>query len=159
MPDFGTYDTAQICPNGHVSNSRYEDSPELRNDFCPECGEKTLTNCPSCSNLIRGDLRGSGPGEYRPKSYCYACGKPFPWTQRGLDAAKELVRRSAVLSDAELGTFGQSLDELMKQTPLMGLAAQKLRPLIAKLEPLLQEGIRNAVTAVLSGEAKRLAGL
>jgi hypothetical protein len=155
-----TWDTAEICLNGHVITSRYEDMPHYRSDHCQECGEVTIHACAVCSAPIRGHLRGSfDVSASTPKLFCHKCGKPFPWTERRLIAAKELASQSAALSDDELKTFGQSLEELTKQTPLIAVAARKLRPLVSKMEPTLAAAIREVVVSLLSGEAKRIAGL
>jgi len=50
----GTYRTAEVCPNGHASTSSADTSPELREKYCSQCGEPTITQCPSCNANIRG---------------------------------------------------------------------------------------------------------
>ena len=128
-----SYDTAEICLNGHMTNDRYEDYPQHRKDYCSECGEKTIHTCPACSTSIQGHYRGGGYGGDTPAPrFCHACGKAFPWTSQAMDAARELAAMSAALSDDELKTFAQTLEQLMRQTPLMALAGAKMKALIAK---------------------------
>jgi hypothetical protein len=75
-------DTKQICLSGHIITSSYEYKPHSRKDYCDICGEKTITKCPSCLELIPGDLYQSFyqySGEREPPVHCEKCGKPFPW--------------------------------------------------------------------------------
>jgi len=46
--DFSSYGTAQVCLNGHLANLSYHDSPEFRQEFCNQCGARTVTQCQSC---------------------------------------------------------------------------------------------------------------
>jgi len=81
----GTYDTQQVCLSGHQVTSCYHNSPELRQDFCDKCGEKTIFACPRCEAEIRG--------HYHQKNVislvapdvpanCHSCGTEYPWTAR-----------------------------------------------------------------------------
>jgi hypothetical protein len=47
-----------------------------------------------CNAPIRGHLRGAfGASSLAAKPYCHNCGKPFPWTERALAAAKLLASK------------------------------------------------------------------
>jgi hypothetical protein len=35
----GSYDIAQVCPNGHVANDSTQRDPEFNMEFCDKCGE------------------------------------------------------------------------------------------------------------------------
>ena len=100
----GTYDTAQICRNGHAINSRARSSPERTQDFCDRCGEPTLTSSPECGVFIRGyyNVPGVFGGfPYEVPSHCYGCGAAYPWTETHLAAAKELAESFTDLSEDE----------------------------------------------------------
>ncbi len=76
-------DTQQVCLNGHQITDAINDSPEMKRDYCPTCGEKTITVCPQCKKPIPGhhfydDVYCAGLEEI--PSHCPSCGKPFPWT-------------------------------------------------------------------------------
>ncbi len=75
-----TWDTARICPNGHVLTAHLiqESNPGM---YCMECGEKGIDNCPNCSTNIRG-LPYKLFGSFKPKKYCHECGKPYPWANK-----------------------------------------------------------------------------
>ena len=72
-----TWDTARICPNGHVLTAHLFQEPDP-GMYCIECGEKGLENCPNCSASIRG-LPYNLFGSFISKKYCHECGKPYPW--------------------------------------------------------------------------------
>jgi hypothetical protein len=77
----GTYRVAQVCPNGHVATTAADQHSELREAFCSQCGEATITQCPNCSASIRGDYYVEGVfgfgGDYEPSAFCHNCGKAF----------------------------------------------------------------------------------
>jgi hypothetical protein len=78
-------DTQQVCLNGHQITSDIQFSPERRRDFCPKCGEKTVTQCPDCHKPIPSRQHDDGVFVATPvpvPSNCTFCGKMFPWTER-----------------------------------------------------------------------------
>jgi hypothetical protein len=80
------YDVQQVCLNGHQVTDNYNGSPEVRENFCSKCGEKTINQCPDCQHPIRGYYHVDGVvkiGFTTPvPTHCDNCGKPFPWTLR-----------------------------------------------------------------------------
>ena len=86
-------DTMQVCLNGHVINSGVRKSPEYNKDFCIDCGENTITNCPNpeCDKPIPGALQTTWTGSIGGSSapdFCQYCGEEFPW--KGKKEAKRL---------------------------------------------------------------------
>ena len=107
------YDTAQICLNGHVVNTKSVLSPENNRTYCDKCKSITITECKNCNRRILGavlkiiktefclnghitnqtitecprDKHGVfiNPPYVRP-SYCDRCGTPYPWTVNDLKA-------------------------------------------------------------------------
>ena len=49
-------DTMQICMNGHVINASYMKNPQFNQDYCEQCGKRTITECPSCREPIPGHI-------------------------------------------------------------------------------------------------------
>jgi hypothetical protein len=90
----GYYDVQQVCLNGHQIIANYNRSPEFRKNFCSSCGEKTIHQCPECSQPIRGEYHVDGVVAIghttAVPTHCENCGRPFPWTSR-----KEAVSSSA----------------------------------------------------------------
>ncbi len=79
------YDVQQVCFNGHQITASYNASPQHRQDFCDNCGEQTIHECPNCSRPIRGyyDIAGViSVSKTKVPSHCFECGKPYPWTER-----------------------------------------------------------------------------
>ena len=102
----GNFLTAQICENGHIITSDIE---KFSYSFCPQCGSKAFDKCSSCGKPIHGSyyeydiLFVPEPLDQKP-FYCYHCGKPYPWTQKILDSAIELLSLDEDL-DSELSFF------------------------------------------------------
>lgn len=151
------YLTAQVCPNGHVVTSSLEWG-DMNSPFCPECGKPTVTAC-ECGTPIRGLYHVPGfvgVGEkYTPPAYCYSCGKPFPWTQQRLDAARELIDESEGLSDDEKAALSGTLDDLLSDTPKTEVAALKFKRLAAKTGVEVAGALRSVLVDVMSEAARK----
>lgn len=154
----GTYRVAEICPNGHVSTSSADTSPELREKFCSSCGEQTLTQCPSCNAAIRGFYHVEGVLSIRPydrPAFCFNCGKPFPWTERAIVSAVELVDEASDLSEQELEQFRTDLTELTKDTPKAQVASLRFKKIMGRVGNSVSGGVRDIVVEILSETAKK----
>lgn len=154
----GVYRMAEVCPNGHVSTSSADTSPELREKFCSSCGEPTMMNCPSCSSTIRGYYYVEGVfglGGYTPPAHCHNCGSAFPWTARKVDSAVELVEVGGGLDDAELAQLRTDLTELTKDSPKTQVASLRFKKAMSKAGSSVAQGVRDIVVDVLSEAAKK----
>ncbi|MFI2792093.1 DUF2321 domain-containing protein [Haloferula sp. A504] len=92
-------DTQQVCLNGHQITDGIKFSPEAMRDHCPECGEKTITECPKCSKAIPGHQHYEGvfvAGSEPVPSHCTSCGAQFPWTERRKKMATQSGKDSGV---------------------------------------------------------------
>lgn len=155
------YDTALVCLNGHMVNDRAAGSPQHNEAFCERCGQATITNCPSCDTPMRGYYHSSvvvigGSGTPAPV-HCYACGKPFPWTEAKLAAARELADEMDGLSDDEKEKLKANLADLVAETPRTEVAVVQTKKLLAKaggearralvdvLRGVVREGIKTAL--------------
>jgi len=156
----GTYRTAEVCPNGHVSTDSADAHPELREKFCSKCGEATITQCPNCKSKIRGYYYVPGvitlASDYQPPpAFCFNCGMPFPWTQRKLAAAVELIEAGDKLSQEELQQFREDLSELTKDSPRVQVASLRFKKVMNKVGSSIANGVRDIVVDVLSEAAKK----
>jgi hypothetical protein len=131
----GSYDVAQVCPNGHVANSSHGRFPEFDNDYCETCGEKTITACPSCANSIRGSLCDSLSIGYETPAYCNKCGKAFPWTEAKMRAAFDLFIDTANPTEEEKVEFSKSVQDAAKDSPSAQVAGNRLNLWIKKMGP------------------------
>ena len=152
------YDVAQICLNGHVVNSMARDYPKSNQDYCSDCGEKTITNCPSCNESIRGYYHVPGVlggFDYSAPSYCYNCGNPFPWTVSGIEAASELADELIGLTDEEKAQLKLSLPELVKNGPKTVVAESRFKRIMKKAGKESFEGMKSILTDIVSETVKK----
>ncbi|BCK86523.1 hypothetical protein MIZ01_0285 [Sideroxyarcus emersonii] len=154
----GIYRIAEVCPNGHVSTDSADVHPELREAFCSRCGEATITACPSCHTNIRGDYQVGGifiSSEYEPPAFCFNCGSPFPWTERKISGAIELVKEGGRLTEGELSEFKDDLNEMTKGSPRVQAASARFKKVMSKVGTSVAGGVREIVVDVLSEAAKK----
>jgi hypothetical protein len=114
--------------------------------FCGQCGARVLQMCVSCDAPLLGALV-SDLGErirlHQPESFCWECGKAYPWATREerigklydeidheeMDEATELAVReqiavlSAPVDDETDERRGQALERLKRLAPKMYEAA------------------------------------
>ncbi|WP_283701021.1 DUF2321 domain-containing protein [Clostridium perfringens] len=156
----GYYNTAQVCLNGHVITDTYESNPELRQTYCGKCGEKTIINCPNCNCKIRGDYEVKGVisfvGEPTVDSFCYNCGKPYPWTEEKINSANELLALEGTLSQDELDYFKQNLNSILVDTPKTKVVATKLKLAITKTSSAVGSALRDIFVDIASETAKKV---
>jgi len=149
------YDTAQVCPNGHVASAHFKKYQADREPFCARCGQATITDCPGCSKSIRGALwDGAGIG-YSPSRFCIHCGKPFPWTERALAAADALVAEAEGLDAADRDAMKAAIPDLLAETPATSLAATRFKRLLGKVGPATAEGLKRLFAELIVEAAKR----
>jgi hypothetical protein len=138
------FDVQQVCLNGHIVTNFAKSSPKDTEKFCSRCGEETVLACPACKTWLRGNDHDSNViiGYYvPPPSYCYNCGVAFPWVQRQLESASELVAESELLSEHEKFSLTNTFKDLMTDTPKTPLAVSRFRRLISKAGEELQDGL------------------
>jgi hypothetical protein len=70
-------------------------------------------------------------------------------------AAIEYLQETMVLTDQDLGTLGKSLDELMRDTPMMQVAAVRIRKIVQKSGPVATEGLKAVIFNLLSSVAQK----
>jgi hypothetical protein len=158
----GYYDVAQICLNGHVINSKARKYPEDNKDYCPKCGEKTITNCPKCGKDIRGAYCAEDaifvPSSliYVPPKYCEHCGTPFPWTERKIKKARELLKSLDELPIKDRELFENLLPQLIREESGFEIAAYHTKTLIQKLKPNTADFVKTILSDILSESVKKL---
>lgn len=152
----GSYDIAQICLNGHVANSSFQDFPQHNQKFCEQCGQPTITECSNCKSSIKGYYRdGSLFSEYVVPKFCDNCGKPYEWTERKLNAAKELASLSEGFSETEMLDFKNSIDNLVQNSPNVEVAKVKYKKYAIKAGKGIAQGIRDILVDIVSESVKK----
>lgn len=156
-PDFNSHDTAQICLNGHFINGFYHDAPQFRQDFCKQCGAKTIIQCQDCNAEIIGYYRNAAPINLRPDvpSFCNNCGKPYPWVAAKMYAAKAMVDELDGLTDAERITIKASIDDIAANTPMTEVAVVRVKKLIPKVLASGGEALRKLIVDIASESAAK----
>lgn len=151
------YDVAQVCLNGHVITSMLRMKPERGKGFCDKCGKETISRCPNCNQLIQGSYFGGAihVAFYKPPNYCYKCGKPFPWTEAKLKAAKELVDELTNLTPTEQEQLKKSLDDIVQDTPQTPVATTRFKRLVAKGGQVAANALRDILVDIASEAAKK----
>ena len=152
------YDAKQVCLNGHVITGSLRTRPQEAKEFCPKCGEKTISKCPSCTNEIKGYLDGIGPIRSRepsPQAFCEYCGKPFPWTVKAIEAADELADELEGLSIEDREMLKTAIHDLIQQGPYQDVAEIRFKQVMRKVG---EEGValaRAVLYGVLAEEVRR----
>jgi hypothetical protein len=119
-----SYDKAQICSNGHIITA---DIGRMKGagmeKFCSRCGAETLTSC-QCGQAIRGRywVSGQEPPYHRP-SFCPECGRPYPWTQMAIDAAREYATELRL--EIEQQEFADVIENLVRDTAKSSIAVSR----------------------------------
>lgn len=155
----GTYDVAQVCPNGHVITAYASSYPQHRQEFCAKCGAQTIMSCQACGADIPGDYLAvgiiGGP-EYQPPAYCIKCGAPFPWMTTRLSAAKALAVNLANLSETEQRELEAAIDDMAKDTPMAQVSAGRFKRLVLKSGASALDGFRTILVDVVSEAVKKV---
>jgi hypothetical protein len=152
--------TGLVCENGHPRTDWLEDQTARAAPYCTTCGAPVLRACPSCDAPIRGDYRpppgyGHMSRRYEPPAYCHNCGKPYPWTERTLEAARELIDSSDELEPDDKEALKESLVALMRDTPGTPVAASMAKRILSKAGAEFMTTFRAVVTAVLTETVRR----
>lgn len=154
----GSYDVGQICLNGHTVNAMSQRWPQHSKNFCDRCGAATTTTCQTCGGPIQGEYHAPGVivvSEYAPPAFCHNCGKPYPWTEARLQAARDLSDELDNLSEDEKENLKKSLDDIIRDTPQTTVAAARFKKLVAKAGRTAADGFREILVDVAGEAAKR----
>jgi hypothetical protein len=154
MPDRGN-DVAQVCVNGHVITSMYEFMPEHRQDFCDECGERTITSCLHCATNIKGASFAVLVLNFKVPLFCLNCGKPFPWTEARIEAAKEFAQELA-LSVQDIESVTQDIEQLVRDTPRTIVAATRFKRIVGQAGVGTLDSFRDILIGIVVEGARRI---
>lgn len=164
----GIYDVAQVCLNGHLINSSTKMEPAHNKEFCPKCGERTIINCEKCTNQIDGVYYIRHLNQFTEKSslrtsgyfilplFCPKCGVPFPWTERKIEASKNLISDEANLTKEEKELFAKSIDDIVRDTPETANSSRKIKKLLSKVGKGALTDMRKIFVDIVSETAKKI---
>ena len=63
-----------VCENGHYVARGHDVVTSFEGEYCPRCGAKVLSQCPSCGGAI---ISASTIPDY-----CTKCGGAYPWNKK-----------------------------------------------------------------------------
>lgn len=152
-----SYDTAQICLNGHVISIIAGSSPEIQDEFCSKCGEKTIMECSQCKTFIHGQYYPVSlwSNRYDLPAYCHKCGAMYPWTSRTIESAREYIKSSDSMSDDDKQVACDLLIELIKDTPDIELASEKFKTAISELSKTKSDKLKSILEKMLTYNVQR----
>lgn len=130
-----------------AQRARWE-SQQPRQPFCSKCGAPTVTMCEHCKTLI--------PEGRRP-AYCGQCGKPFPWTETAVAAAKEYADELDLPSE-ESNALKLTLDDLASDSPRTELAVHRFKRFLQKIGPAAGDALKTIVVNFATEAAKKALG-
>jgi hypothetical protein len=93
---------------------------------------------------------------YDAPRHCRECGKPYPWTQRAVEAARDLISLSEKLSDAEKEDFTRAVGDIATDTPRSKAAVQKIKIYSAKAGREIAQGVRDIAVNIASETLKKI---
>lgn len=151
------YNGATICLNGHVV-SKYKANCQKH---CSICGKETYSICLQCHAPIRGvaEVKGVivvGDMPYDKPFYCYECGAPYPWTQKILDSAVELVSLDDDLDETSKELIKNAIPELLIDTPITPIAVAKYQKGLSKASQIIHDSMRQLLIDVVSETVKKI---
>lgn len=154
----GQYKTAQICTNGHLITENFA-AADIPTRYCETCGARTITQCPNCKANIRGHLHFDGIevcAPYKRPSFCYNCGKPYPWAEEAMAAAKELAMESEELTDKDAEDLEAAMADIMQDGPRTEVASVKIKKIVKKAGSTIGGAIEKIAVNVATEAAKQL---
>jgi hypothetical protein len=89
-------------------------------------------------------------------AFCYNCGKPYPWTEAKLVAAKEYTEELEELNAEDKVALIGTFDDLVANTPRTELAAHRFKKLIRKLAPAAGGFLTKMIVDISSETAAKL---
>lgn len=153
------YDTAQVCTNGHLICTSIEECPEDAQNFCSNCGAKTITNCPSCQVKLRGFFHSDFITTPKVEMYCFDCGNPYPWTVSAIESAQLLIQEDEGLDELQKSSLIETLPDLVVETPRTRLASIRVQKALKSVGKFTAEAIRQFIIDFGCELAKKSTGL
>ena len=151
----GHFEYATICLNGHeISGTKANSQP-----YCEDCGARTISYCQYCGEPIHGHYRADGIArigfKYIKPYYCWHCGEPYPWTEKILKNAVEILSLDETLNERDKEMIKASIPNLIVETPDSPIAVAKYKKGVAKAEEFVKESLRQLLVDVVSETIRR----
>ena len=149
------YFTATICVNGHIVDFYHADAQK----FCSVCGKHTLSYCTHCRAPIRG-RENDGITRINQKErldyYCYNCNGPYPWTEKLISSATELIALDGGIDADTRELLITAIPDLIVETPYTPVAVARYSRFLAKAPTLIRDTMYQLLIGVLSESSKSI---
>lgn len=154
-------DKAQVCLNGHLINWSFNQSPEYNQEYCELCGVETITACPDCSEAIPGKVLKREVVKLTKKrpQYCIHCGKLYPWTDRMIRAAKDLIKELHGLSEDDKIKLSDGIEDLVRETPRANVVIVQFKKLAKDIGKDGWSALKRVLFELVSKEIKDQFGM
>jgi hypothetical protein len=164
------YLVLQVCLNGHLLKEHFRGELDKLHQttirgleqFCPQCGSKTIAHCQSCHREIRDEsldsILSAIPTPIHLPSFCTGCGSPYPWTQQKIDAVFGLIDE-AETDPQEAQKLKGSLPSIITETPSTQLAIVRFKGFLNKAIPPVKDGLIKIFIDILDSAMLRHLGL
>jgi hypothetical protein len=95
-------------------------------------------------------------GRYSPPSFCTECGKPYPWTERRLAAARELADELEDVEPQDRERLKTAIDQVAAGGPLSEAAAVRVKKMLAGASTAVGRALWKITVDVASEAAKKI---
>ena len=158
----GIQHVAQICLNGHLINSTYDNNPSSDNLYCSKCGQKTIIACPNCNAPLRGYYEVDDflilSETTTVESYCHKCGKPYPWIEKALTNARLIVLEESSIPNEQKDALISSLPDIITESPGTTLATTRMKKFLSSAGEFTCDALKQFVIEFGCELAKSLSG-
>lgn len=155
----GHYAKGQVCLAGHEITGDISMGGAV--PFCAECGNKTITCCPSCKGSIRGYYVGDFASSliWEVPAHCIHCGTPFPWTAAKLNAVTELAEAIEELTNHERQQLAELMPHLITESARTQPAGFKVAAILTRLKGPARETFRSLLNDIAVDAGRAALGL
>lgn len=134
------YSHVLICSEKHVVNDLQGNVMK----YCQKCGNKLHSECQNCGAPILGPFEmpdATIVSDYEVPYYCHNCGEPYPWTQKILDDAVELLALDSDLDSESKELIRSAIPGLIVDSPTAPLSVEKFNRGISKVSANIKNGL------------------
>ena len=108
----------QVCINGHQITTMLKSCPHFSQQYCKQCGSKTIFKCKHCEVDIRGYYhtpRVTSLHNIPVPDCCHGCGKPYPWQGRVKTSEKSNKIAPSEIIECLFSRLPQVIKQLRKR--------------------------------------------
>jgi hypothetical protein len=95
-------------------------------------------------------------GRYSPPSFCFECGKPFPWTIEKVSAAKDLADELEDVSQEDRTKLKTAIDDVAAGGPRAEAGAARIKRIVGKAGTTVGQALWKISIELASEAAKKV---